>query len=564
MFAIAPSTTGTNFNALDTIPVSTIAVLQSLTGMRHGQQAFVSNYYDQDGSPSNPAGGGGPFHYDAFSTATDNSGTVIKPTAVSGAGRWLRIYSGAINVKWFGAKGDGSNDDTTAIQAAINALTIQAINSDEASAGVVHLPAGTYKVSATLAWTGPGVTIRGDGMSTTKLKTNGSNYGPVIEVNSGTAHTRFTTFEDFFIDGNSRTSGTGIRLYQNDMPTFRNLRILNAGNYGIELNFVLKPHIINCKITDSTNANVYAHSQANGLSITGGRISNSRNGAGINVDGPNTFGATISGVVVESNGLTTDAPGILIGATEAVKGVSIINPYLENNQTPANEGQIQIGRAAAVNASVGIFVNGGHYSGNANVNHAIGLGKADAVVVAGMDTAGHNVSTFYVEAGTTDFVDLGGSYAEATRESGAGRAFYRLENGTLKLETGLTSVVSGNLLINNTVGGISITTPLTKSLFLGGGSGFGPASFSDAGVISIAGISATAAQSKNLRGQVTFASAATATVTFGTAEVNNSYFISISGNVNETFWVTAKGTGGFTLNSSNATSTAVVDWHLIR
>jgi hypothetical protein len=80
----------------------------------------------------------------------------------------------------------------------------------------------------------------------------------------------------------------------------------------------------------------------------------------------------------------------------------------------------------------------------------------------------------------------------------------------------------------------------------------------------VRGLSGTATAAANLRGQVTFASAATATVTFGAAEANASYFVSISGNANETFWVTAKGTGGFTLNSSNATSTAVVDWHLIR
>jgi hypothetical protein len=78
------------------------------------------------------------------------------------------------------------------------------------------------------------------------------------------------------------------------------------------------------------------------------------------------------------------------------------------------------------------------------------------------------------------------------------------------------------------------------------------------------GLCGSNTKANNLRGQVTFASAATAAVTFSVAETNNAYFISVSGSVNETFWVTAKGTGGFTLNSSNASSTAVVDWHLIR
>jgi len=32
----------------------------------------------------------------------------------------------------------------------------------------------------------------------------------------------------------------------------------------------------------------------------------------------------------------------------------------------------------------------------------------------------------------------------------------------------------------------------------------------------------------------------------------------------ETFWVTGKLAGGFTIHSSNATSTAVVDWFIVR
>lgn len=50
-------------------------------------------------------------------SAADNGGTVI----VDGSGRsWERVFDGAVNVKWFGAVGDGVANDTAAIQAAIN------------------------------------------------------------------------------------------------------------------------------------------------------------------------------------------------------------------------------------------------------------------------------------------------------------------------------------------------------------------------------------------------------------------------------------------------------------
>jgi hypothetical protein len=64
----------------------------------------------------------------------------------------------------------------------------------------------------------------------------------------------------------------------------------------------------------------------------------------------------------------------------------------------------------------------------------------------------------------------------------------------------------------------------------------------------------------DLRGRDTFATAATKAVTFAYGLDTATYFVALSGNVNETFWVTNKATSGFTLNSSNATSTAVVDW----
>lgn len=80
-------------------------------GLADQATALVNGYYAAGD------GGGGSFYYDQTSGATENGGTVIAPD--SGTGRWLRIYSGPINVRWFGAKGDGVTNDYTAIQAAL-------------------------------------------------------------------------------------------------------------------------------------------------------------------------------------------------------------------------------------------------------------------------------------------------------------------------------------------------------------------------------------------------------------------------------------------------------------
>ncbi|MEO2054688.1 MAG: hypothetical protein ABGX83_05255 [Nitrospira sp.] len=80
----------------------------------------------------------------------------------------------------------------------------------------------------------------------------------------------------------------------------------------------------------------------------------------------------------------------------------------------------------------------------------------------------------------------------------------------------------------------------------------------------IAGISTTAVEPRNLKGTCTFATAATCTVSLSPNEADASYEIFVGSQANETFWITAKATTGFTFNSSNATSTAVASWFMVR
>lgn len=62
----------------------------------------------------------GFFHKDPSDTASaDNDGTIIVD---ADGGRWKRQYSGRIDVRWFGVKADGDNDDT---EAANNALALR-------------------------------------------------------------------------------------------------------------------------------------------------------------------------------------------------------------------------------------------------------------------------------------------------------------------------------------------------------------------------------------------------------------------------------------------------------
>ncbi|MBF2028659.1 MAG: glycoside hydrolase family 55 protein [Oscillatoriales cyanobacterium C42_A2020_001] len=84
--------------------------------------------------------------------------------------------AGVLNVKDFGAKGDGVTDDTAAIQAALNAFP----NGKR----IIYLPNGTYLVSNTLSWSaGTGI---GDDYKNTILQGQ-SERGAIIKLKDNAA-----------------------------------------------------------------------------------------------------------------------------------------------------------------------------------------------------------------------------------------------------------------------------------------------------------------------------------------------------------------------------------------
>ncbi len=110
-------------------------------------------------------GGGGVFYWDSTSTATVNVGTIVKPTATVGAGRWLRIFEpGTVNVKWFGAFCNGVADDTAAVDDASAAVS---------TGGTVIFPYGEQNFT----FTQPdyGVSWEFNGPEVTRLQLGGTS-----------------------------------------------------------------------------------------------------------------------------------------------------------------------------------------------------------------------------------------------------------------------------------------------------------------------------------------------------------------------------------------------------
>jgi hypothetical protein len=129
-----------------------------------------------------------------------SSGATLLGFIQAGAGATARTGQSkmrdTVSVKDFGALGDGSNDDTAEIQAAIDA----AVNAGRSE---VWFPGGDYKISAPLTVTAGtrGLTLRGEYYKSRLIATHA---GAILSFPSGTT-TQFTVIDRLHF----RASGTG-------------------------------------------------------------------------------------------------------------------------------------------------------------------------------------------------------------------------------------------------------------------------------------------------------------------------------------------------------------------
>lgn len=107
-------------------------------------------------------------------------------TAAELVNLWTAINQGRyFNVKDYGAKGDNSNDDTSAINAAIAAAV-------SAGGGTVYLPIGIYKTTGAISIGGNNVLLLGAGIGAGN--TNGSPIGAtIIRPAAGATYDAITT-----------------------------------------------------------------------------------------------------------------------------------------------------------------------------------------------------------------------------------------------------------------------------------------------------------------------------------------------------------------------------------
>jgi len=145
------------------------------------------------------------------------SATLINPSAdtIDGVSADTKIIradnDGVFNVKDYGAVGDGSTDDTTEIQAAIDAA-------NTAGGGVVFFPPGTYRTTSTLDYYSD-ITLKGT--NAREVEINTAHSVTVLEPSSVAARMYSVWLEDISF---WRSSGTPAVCIDWDRITYGGMR----------------------------------------------------------------------------------------------------------------------------------------------------------------------------------------------------------------------------------------------------------------------------------------------------------------------------------------------------
>jgi hypothetical protein len=139
--------------------VDNITDLRALTGLVDGQRISVTSYYGGWAALAEGPKGGGEFVVDASDTTSADDGGVIFVTA-DGV-RVKRVFSGDVNLRWFGARGNGTADDTPPVKSAV----FYCITNQKA----LFAPSGTYiikpKTDGGPVYLNKGITADGMGLT---------------------------------------------------------------------------------------------------------------------------------------------------------------------------------------------------------------------------------------------------------------------------------------------------------------------------------------------------------------------------------------------------------------
>lgn len=361
-----------------------------------------------------------------------------------------------VSVKDFGAVGDGSADDSAAVQAAVDAVFA-------AGGGTVYFPAGSYLISGvSKSWGTSTNTVRfqGAGQMATALTKIGGGSGAVFDIDASAVGTdgTFCEFADMRVIGNGTVSG--IKLTNIARTTMRNVRIQSSG-IGLEMNGSLICALYDCNLL--SNVTGYRSRKANGIYANlvlfyGGSV---RSNSSWGLDIGDASGVKLDGVDIETNGTAANtATGALITRSTCDDEVGFSNISLNGCWFEGNFGTtIQLEACAGLNISFKDMVLLASEAGRAMVDDGVGRlsldrvtcgGGSDTIVTAAsqlavrqstITTLTNNADNFTLESVTT-----GAGFIQHQQKSANGTfavqgEAVRSKSATLSVPTGAATTI---------------------------------------------------------------------------------------------------------------------------
>lgn len=373
----------------------------------------------------------------------------VQSLNVTGAARFFGGFSSrgpspSVDAAAFGVVANGTNDDTSALQAAIDSLG--------AGGGLVTLPAGTILISSTIFFTpsafannASGVTIRGRGIDVTTILANQLNASLLSSKNTGSRYFGIR-LQDFSVSNTSRhgaASGIGINLTNVSDSVVDNVRIKNV-NLGI---FAQDDSVTNdfrhVLIEDTITAVTLQVGTAPGTApkeciFFGGKIARAFVGFSFNgTTNCTVFGTSIEDVTV----------GATLGITNPTLSTQLIGCRIENSATT-------YAITGATNANPIVITAVGHP-----------WASGDSVVITGVggNTAANTTAT--ITRVDSNRFSLNGVAGNGAYTSGGAAAYSG--TGVIQVSTNTAQLLLG-LYFVNLVTKISGTNPADSMQLIGG------------------------------------------------------------------------------------------------
>jgi hypothetical protein len=286
----------------------------------------------------------------------------------------LGYVNDEVNVMAWGAKGDGSTDDTTAINNAVAQVNTN-------GGGVLRFPksSGAYRTNGGHVFTSPAV-VRGDGLGV-HIQARPNATADILTFNSA-----YCGIEKLTLDGNNANATTGDLIVFNSAYQWADrISLINAGANGISVgkaSAALQPQISNFTIQASASY---------GIQIFSGSSTDGQWGQGVvGQSGKSGFviaasSQQITNVHVWGSGCqnTTDRDGFYVTAS---------TNHFTNCESETNQGQ---GWNVTGASCIGNNIVGGSSWGNGG-NGVQTSGAANNGSIAGVDiynNGTHNIGT---------------------------------------------------------------------------------------------------------------------------------------------------------------------------